>query len=139
MGSVLTGRRAIMLAIVASAAVALALPISAQTTGTIRGTVVDVKGQPADAVKIPIEYKEGMTKKYEVKTNRKGEFVQIGLTPGQYKVTAEKDKLAQSFDARVRLGDTTEVKFKLAPGEFGIRTAPRIVHGFGNARVQCFG
>jgi len=117
MGSVLTGRRAIMLAIVASAAVILASPISAQTTGTIRGTVVDVKGQPADAVKITIEYKEGMTKKYEVKTNKRGEFIQIGLTPGQYKVTAEKDKLAQSFDARVRLGDTTEVKFKLAPGE----------------------
>jgi tetratricopeptide (TPR) repeat protein len=113
---VLTGRNAVMLAVIAFVVVALASPASAQTTGMLKGMVVDAKDQPLDAVKITIEFKEGISRKYEVKTNKKGEFIQIGLTPGQYKVTAEKDKLAQAFDARVRLGETTEVRFKLAPG-----------------------
>lgn len=112
-----SGRLALVLGIIALAAVVLASPAAAQTTGMVKGTVIDVKGQPVEGAKVTIEYKEGISRKYEVKTNKKGEFIQIGLTPGQYKVTAEKDKLVQSFDARVRLGETTEVKFKLAPGE----------------------
>ena len=115
---VFTGRRALILGILVLAAVALASPASAQT-GTLRGTVVDAKDQPLDSVNITIEFKEGVTRTFKVKSNKRGEFIQIGLTPGQYKVTAEKDKLAQSFDARVRLGETTEVKFRLAPGEAG--------------------
>jgi tetratricopeptide (TPR) repeat protein len=52
-----------------------------------------------------------------VTTNKKGEFAQIGMPPGQYKVTAEKVKIgSQSFDMAVHLGDPTEVNFRLAPG-----------------------
>jgi tetratricopeptide (TPR) repeat protein len=114
-----SGRRALILGFIALAAVALASPAPAQTTGILKGMVIDAKGQPLDSVNITIEFKEGISRTYKVKTNKRGEFIQIGLTPGQYKVTAEKEKLAQSFDARVRLGETTEVKFKLAPGEGG--------------------
>ena len=116
MRSVLIGRHAMMPAIIAFAAVSLALPAAAQTTGVIKGTVVDAKTQPVEGAKIVIEYKEGVTRRYELKSNKRGEFIQIGLTPGQYQVTAEKDQLTQSFDTRVRIGDTSEVKFQLAPG-----------------------
>ncbi len=112
------GRRALTLGLLVLAAVVLASPASAQT-GTLKGTVIDAKGQPLDSVNITIEFKEGVNRTFKTKTNKRGEFIQIGLTPGQYKVTAEKEKLAQAFDARVRLGETTEVKFKLAPGEAG--------------------
>jgi tetratricopeptide (TPR) repeat protein len=117
---VLPGRHAMMLAIIALAAVSLALPAAAQTTGVIKGTVVDAKTQPVEGAKVVIEYKEGVTRKYEVKTNKRGEFIQIGLAPGQYQVTASKDILTQTYDARVRIGDTTEVKFQLAPGSAGM-------------------
>jgi tetratricopeptide (TPR) repeat protein len=61
---------------------------------------------------------EGMTRKFEVKTNRNGEFIQIGLPPGNYKVTASKDGMSQSFTQRVGL-DLVEINFTLKPGATG--------------------
>ena len=101
-------------------AFALALPAAAQSTGMVKGQVIDVKGQPVEGAKITIEYKDGGGRVFTTKTNKKGEYTQIGLTPGNYKVTADKDKVgSQSFDARVKLGDPTEVKFQLGAGASG--------------------
>jgi uncharacterized GH25 family protein len=82
------GHRA-MSAIAVVIAMALAAPVLAQSTGMVKGKVVDAKGQPVEAAKITIEFTEGVSRKLETKTNKKGEFVQIGLMPGGYKVTAE--------------------------------------------------
>jgi tetratricopeptide (TPR) repeat protein len=87
------------------------LPAAAQT-GQVRGKVVDAKNQPVDGATVTIEATDGMGRRFVVKTNRRGEYVQIGLPPGQYKLTAEKDKLSQSFDQRVGL-DAAEVNFTL--------------------------
>ncbi len=117
---VLTGRRALLLACAVFVAFAVALPAAAQSTGQVKGQVVDVKGQPVENAKITIEYKDGGGRIYTTKTNKKGEYTQIGLTPGNYKVTADSDKLgSQSFDCHVKLGDPTEVKFKLGAGASG--------------------
>ncbi|MBP1633497.1 MAG: lipoprotein NlpI [Acidobacteria bacterium] len=117
---VLSGRRALLVVIAVLAAVAMASPGWAQSTGMLKGKVVDGENNPVDAAKITISFLDGISRNYEVKTNKKGEFIQVGLPPGRYKVTAEKDKLgAQSFDARVRLGDAAEVNFTLAPGLAG--------------------
>jgi Tfp pilus assembly protein PilF len=91
-----------------------ASPAPAQT-GQIKGKVVDAKNQPIEGAVVVIEMTEGMTRKHEVKTNRRGEFIQIGLTPGQYKVTASKDGMSQSFPQRIGL-DMSEVNFTLKPG-----------------------
>jgi Tfp pilus assembly protein PilF len=99
----------------AVAVVALwAVPAAAQT-GQIKGKVVDAKNQPIDGASVTIEMTEGMNRKYEVKTNRRGEFIQIGLQPGIYKVTAAKDGMSQSFPQKVGL-DMSEVNFTLKPG-----------------------
>jgi tetratricopeptide (TPR) repeat protein len=95
-----------------------AAPVSAQT-GAIKGKVVDAKNQPVDGAKVTIAMTGGMNRKYETKTNRRGEYIQIGLTPGQYEVTAEKDGLRQSFPVQVRI-DTHEVNFALKPGAEGV-------------------
>jgi tetratricopeptide (TPR) repeat protein len=50
-----------------------------------------------------------------VKTKKGGDYIQIGIPPGQYLVTAEKDGLKQSIPTRVSL-DMTEVNFELRPG-----------------------
>jgi tetratricopeptide (TPR) repeat protein len=116
-----SGRRVLVLAIALLAAVALTMPAAAQSTGMVKGKVLDGKSQPVEKAKVTIEFKEGITRKYEVETNKKGEYIQIGLPPGQYKVTAEKSGLGmQSFDARVRLGDAAEVNFMLQPGAAGV-------------------
>jgi tetratricopeptide (TPR) repeat protein len=106
----------LLLAAVASLAVALAAPAFAQSTGMVKGKVLDGQNQPVEAAKISIEFADGMNRKYETKTNKKGEFIQIGLQPGNYRVTAEKEKVGlQSFDVRVRLGSAAEVNFQLTP------------------------
>jgi tetratricopeptide (TPR) repeat protein len=102
------------LAIVAAAA--LSVPALAQSTGLVKGKVVDAANQPVDDAKVVIEFADGMNRKYEVKTNKKGEFIQIGLSPGNYKVTASKEGVGvQAFDTRVRLGTPVELNFVLTP------------------------
>lgn len=91
-------------------------PALAQSTGMVKGKVVDVSNQPVEAAKVTIEFADGMNRKYETKTNKKGEYIQIGLQPGNYRVTAEKEKVgAQTYDVRVRLGNAAEVNFQLSP------------------------
>lgn len=106
-------RRALMLAVLLGISV-WGAPASAQT-GQVKGKVVDAKNQAVEGAQVTIEMTDGMTRKYEVKTNRRGEFIQIGLQPGPYKVTAAKDGMSQSFPHRVTL-DMTEVNFTLKPG-----------------------
>jgi Flp pilus assembly protein TadD len=94
---------------------------SAQT-GMIKGKVVGPDGKtPVVGAKIAIEFTGGINRKMETKSDKKGEFIQIGLQSGAYKVTASDDKLgAQSFPAQVRVGQTAEVNFVLGtagPGE----------------------
>jgi tetratricopeptide (TPR) repeat protein len=67
---------------------------------------------------VTIEATGGMNRKYEVKTNRRGEYIQIGIQPGDYKITAEKEKLTQSFNKHIGL-DMVEVNFALRPGDTG--------------------
>jgi len=111
----LNGRHAWAFVCAGVLALALAVPAAAQSTGMIKGLVHDDKNQPVEGAKITIEYSEGVNRKQETKTNKKGEFVQIGLQSGAYKVTAEKEGVgSQMFEARVRLGQATEVNFVLS-------------------------
>ena len=97
-------------------ALGLAVPAAAQSTGMVKGKVVDAKGEPIEGAKIVIEYTEGVNRKNETKTNKKGEFIQIGLFPGTYRVTASKEKVGQqSFETRVRIGNASEINFQLSP------------------------
>jgi tetratricopeptide (TPR) repeat protein len=108
------GRR-VPLFVCAAVALGLALPAAAQTTGMIKGVVRDDKGQPVDGAKVTIEFSEGVNRKQETKTNKRGEFVQIGLQSGTYHVTAEKEGIgSQAFDARVRIGQAAEINFVLS-------------------------
>ena len=111
-----SGRRPLVFVLMAIVAVAFAAPVFAQV-GALKGKVVDQKGKPVDKAIISIEFADGITHKVETKSNNKGEFIQIGLRPGNYKVTAStKDLGAQAFNVRVRLGDPSEVNFVLGGG-----------------------
>ena len=85
------GRRVGTIALASAASLLLALPAAAQ--GMIQGTVVDAQGQPIEGAKITIEQTEGVTRKFETKSDKKGAFIQIGLQSSAYKVTAEKEKV----------------------------------------------
>jgi len=94
-------------------------------TGTARGKVVDDKGQPIVDAKIVLEYQGGVTRKFETKTSKKGEYTQVGLAPGTYRITASKDSYAPFFvETRVNLGDVTYVQdIKLASAQVAAQAA----------------
>jgi tetratricopeptide (TPR) repeat protein len=73
--------------------VALALcvpPVFAQASGTVKGVCKDAQGNIiADAVVVWSNLDNGQ--KYTLKTNKKGEYFSLGLTPGKYLVTLYKN------------------------------------------------
>jgi tetratricopeptide (TPR) repeat protein len=99
--------------------VGLAATAMAQS-GQLKGKVVDAEGKPVQGAQILIEFAEGVNRKFEVKTDRRGEFIQIGLQPGAYKVTATVEKLGSfSQNTRVSLSRPAEVLFEFKPGAGG--------------------
>ena len=92
----LNGRHLWQVVCVALVAFTITLPAAAQSTGMVRGTVRDASGKPVEGATIKI-YAEGSSRHFETKSDKKGEFVQIGLSPGAYKVVAEKDKIGSNI------------------------------------------
>ncbi len=93
----------------------LASPAQAQT-GTARGKVVDAENKPIIDAKVLVEFQGGINRKFETKTNKKGEWMQVGMQPGPYRFTASKEGFQPSVvdNFKVNLGDPTEVPtFKL--------------------------
>src|SRR5262249_17840693 len=104
------GHRAGLVLCLLLAALAFAVPASAQ--GLVQGVVTDAQGQPVDGAQIVIEA-EGTNRHFDMKTNKKGEFMQIGLSSGPYKVTATKDKLTASQSVRISQGRPANTKLVL--------------------------
>ena len=116
----LNGRLAWLVACVAGLSLALAVPAAAQSTGMIKGVVKDAQGQPVDGAKVSIDMTEGVSRHFETKSNKKGEFIQIGLQGGPYKVTAEKDKLvSNTAEVRVSISRPAEANLVLGAGTRG--------------------
>ena len=104
----------------------LVTPQAQAQTGTARGKVMDAQGQPIADAKVLIEFQGGVTRKFEVKTNKKGEFMQVGMQPGPYRFTASKEGYQTSFtEHRISLGDPTQVPdFKLNTTAQAAQQAP---------------
>ena len=66
----------------------MAAPALAQR-GLVRGKVVDGMGQPVADATVSFEAVNRPTRR-EAKTDNKGEFQLVGVTPGDYKITASK-------------------------------------------------
>lgn len=93
----------------------LASPARAQT-GTARGKVLDSDGKPLAEATVVIEFQGGINRKFETRTNKKGEWMQVGMQPGPYRFTASKDGFQSGVadNYRITLGDPTAVPdFKL--------------------------
>lgn len=100
---------------VAAALVAAGLLLTAdagwaQSTGAVRGRVVDEKGQALPDALINLDFQGGVTRKFDTKTNKKGEFTQVGLVPGGYRITANKEGYVGTYvDTRVGLGEPMQI------------------------------
>lgn len=77
-------------------------------TGTARGKVLDEAGKGIVDAKVVLDFQGGVTRHYETKTNKKGEFTQVGLFPGDYKIMAGKDGYAANgIEHKIGIGDVT--------------------------------
>jgi tetratricopeptide (TPR) repeat protein len=95
-------------------AVALSVAAPAFAQSIVRGKVVGADGKPVEGATVVIEATEA-NRKAETKTNRNGEFLQVGLASGSYRVTVTKDKLQQTLPAQVSQGRPAELQFQLTP------------------------
>jgi tetratricopeptide (TPR) repeat protein len=74
-------------------ALGLALPGAAQNL--VVGKVTDIKGMPVEGAVVTIE-QPSSGRKYETKTNKNGEYTQVGLIAGAYTVTVTKEGVGSS-------------------------------------------
>jgi TolA-binding protein len=100
---------------VVALAVFVAPALASAQTGMVKGKVVDGNNQVVEGVEVIIESKDGMNRRFKVKTNKKGEFMQIGLPPGQWAVSATKQGVGTATqETRVSIGDTATVDLTLS-------------------------
>jgi tetratricopeptide (TPR) repeat protein len=103
-------RGAIALAVLLTLSVAPALAQS-----QVKGKVVDAQGKPVEGAIITFESQSSNAKR-DTKTDKKGEFIQVGLQSGAWKVTATKEGVGTSTQTgQVTQGRPVELSFKLAP------------------------
>ena len=95
----------------AGACLLVALALGAQTSGQIRGTVVDDDGKALEGVKV--EATTGSSTRVFT-TGKDGQFRFALLSPGPYKVTFTRESYSQvEKNATVRLDGTATVNAKL--------------------------
>ena len=92
---------------------AAAAPAAAQSI--VRGKVVDAQGQAVEGATVVIEA-VGAARRVEGKTDRQGNFTQVGLPFGQYTVTITKDTLKVSQQIMVSQARPTELNLTLGAG-----------------------
>src|SRR5262249_33966552 len=83
-------------------AMTYARPAAAQD-GSVLGSVVDAQGKPIEGATIVIEMTDS-GRKFTSKTDKKGEFTQIGLVGGNYTITVEKEGMKASLTRRLQGG-----------------------------------
>ena len=115
----LNGRLPWLVAGAAVLSLALVSPALAQSTGMVRGVVKDATGKPVEGAKVSIDA-DANNRHFETKSDKKGEFLQIGLAPGAYKVTAEKDKVLSGPNmVTVRIAAGSPITLVLGGGGAG--------------------
>jgi len=107
-------RAALAFAVLLTMSVAPALAQS-----LVKGKVVDAQGKPVEGAIVTFEA-QGSSAKRDTKTDKKGEFLQVGLASGSWKVTATKEGVGTSSQTgQVTQGRPVELAFKLAPAAAG--------------------
>ena len=78
--------------LIAVFATALSAPVAfAQASGTVKGTCKDAQGNPVTEAIVVYSNLDNGQKYGPLKTNKKGEYFSLGLTPGKYNVSLYKN------------------------------------------------
>lgn len=109
-----TIRRTVAISVLSLGLLFAAAPARAQS-GSIKGKVTDAQGNPVEGATIALDSTDKGGKPITTKTNKRGEYMQVGLSPGHYKVTASKDSLSVTRETDVHL-DMLNFDIKLVAG-----------------------
>jgi len=97
----------------------------APVQGTIKGIITDESGNPVEGVRITIASMQYAAVKLTLKSNKKGEFIQIGLQPDFYQIKAEKDGFFPVFlEKRVGIEDIVEANITMEKGKYYLSESP---------------
>lgn len=96
----------------------------------VKGRVLDGQGKPVEGATISFE-QEGTSAKRDTKTDKKGEFLQVGLASGMWKITASKQGVGTATQSgRVSQGNPIDLTLKLSNAPAGA------AGGGGDAKAQ---
>lgn len=96
----------------------------AMAQSVMRGKVTDAQGKPVPDATVLFEATDA-NRKTQTKTDKNGDFLQVGLASGSYKVTASKEKVGtQTLNATVRQGQNAPMAFTLSAAS-GISAADK--------------
>lgn len=109
-----TIRRTVAICTLALGLAFVASPAFAQS-GQIKGKVTDAQGATVEGATVLIENLDKGSKALQTKTNKKGEYIQVGLYPGKYKITVSKDALSATRNTDIHL-DMLTLDIKLEAG-----------------------
>jgi Flp pilus assembly protein TadD len=76
--------------------------VFAAVKGGIKGKILDEKNNPVSGASVTIISVDYPSQQYKLTTNKKGDFIQIGLDPGDYRLRCEKETF-QPKDELVRV------------------------------------
>ena len=99
-------------------AILLGLTVSAaawaQVQGKLMGVVKDGQGNPVEKAVVTVVSTKTSAVSYELKTNKEGRFLQVGIQPGYFQVSVKKDGyLPKSTEVRVSLAGETDIEIRL--------------------------
>jgi tetratricopeptide (TPR) repeat protein len=99
--------------IFAFAALGMVAPVYAQTGG-VQGKAIQQDGKPCVKCIVLVD-RQDIKGSYKTKTNKKGEFVYIGLPIGNYKITLQSPtgQTLYYIEKHIGLGEPTEINFDL--------------------------
>ena len=95
----------------------LELPAFAQTC-VFRGKVTDDKGEPIKGATVIIQSVESKSRKFTVKTDKKGTFVCVGINVGTYYVGARAEGYSPRYqpDVKATLSEDTQITLQIPKG-----------------------
>jgi len=79
--------------------------------GKIKGIITDSSGNPLEKVKVTIISLKASSKKFELRTDKEGKFIQVGLWPGYYQVSFKKAGYSPFYrEVKVTIGEAKQLK-----------------------------
>ena len=83
-------QRLLMVMLVVATVALCVPPVFAQATGSVKGICKDTTGKPIAGANLEW-FNSDNGRKYNLKTNNKGEYFSLGIEPGKYRVTLTQD------------------------------------------------